>query len=80
MISLSGTPAAAKALSAFAKKASGAMKMPAADACLVCAERLLADGEKSAAMALYKELNRDDRPAHIKIAAMRGMLTATTEK
>jgi HEAT repeat protein len=75
-----GTPAAARELSAFAKKASGAMKLPAADACLVCAGQLLADGQKSEATALYKQLNNDNQPAHIKIAAMRGMLTAASKK
>jgi HEAT repeat protein len=79
-LGLIGTPAAAKALSLFAKKAPATMKMPVADACLLCAEQLLADGEKSEAIALYKELNGDDQPAHVKVAAMRGMLTSATRK
>ena len=79
-LALIGTPAAAREVIAFAKKASGAMKLSAADACLVCASQLLADGKKSEAMALYKKLNSGDQPAHIKVAAMRGMLTAATKK
>lgn len=79
-LGLIGTSAAAKELSAFAKKASANMKLPTADARLVCAERLLADGLKSEALALYKELNRDDQPAHVKVAAMKGMLAAATKK
>jgi len=79
-LGLIGTPAAAKELSKFAKNASANMKMPVADARLICAEQLLADGQKSEAVALYKELNRDDQPAHIKVAAMRGMVTAATKK
>lgn len=79
-LGLIGTPAAAKELSQFAKKAPANMKMPVADACLVCAEQLLADGEKSEAVALYKELNGDDQPTRIKVAAMKGMLAAATKK
>ena len=70
----------AKELSKFAKKASAGMKMPVADACLACAERLLADGKKSEAVALYKEIKEDNQAAHIKAAAMKGILTAATKK
>ncbi len=79
-LGLIGTSAAAKELSKFAKKASANMKLPVADACLVCAEQLLADGEKSEAVALYKEFKGDDKPAHVKAAAMKGILTAATKK
>jgi HEAT repeat protein len=79
-LGLIGTPAAAKELSGFAKKASANMRMPVADACLICAEQLVADGKKSEALALYKELQGKDQPAHIKVAAMKGMLAATTKK
>ena len=79
-LGLIGTSAAAKKLSKFAKKASANMKMPVADACLVCAEQLLADGKKSEAVALYKEINGDDQPSHVKAAAMKGILTAAINK
>ena len=79
-LGLIGTSAAARELSKFAKKASANMKLPVADACLVCAEQLLADGEKSEAVALYKEFKGDDKPAHVKAAAMKGILTAATKK
>jgi HEAT repeat protein len=79
-LGLIGTSAAAKELSKFAKKASGNMKIPVADACMVCAEQLLADGEKSEAVALYNEFKGDDQPAHVKAAAMKGILTAATKK
>jgi HEAT repeat protein len=79
-LGLIGTSAAAKELSKFAKKASANMKLPVADACLVCAEQLLADGKKSEAVALYKELKGDDKPSHVKAAAMKGILTAATKK
>ena len=79
-LGLIGTLAAAKELSRFAKKAPANMKVPLADACLACAERLLADGEKSEAVALYKELQGGDQPSHVKAAAMKGIVTAATKK
>ena len=79
-LGLIGTSAAARELSKFAKKASANMKLPVADASLVCAEQLLADGEKSGAVALYNKLKGDDKPAHVKAAAMKGILTAATKK
>jgi HEAT repeat protein len=79
-LGLIGTSAAAKELSKFAKKASANMKLPVADARLVCAEQLLADGKKSEAVALYKELKGDDQPSHVKAAAMKGILTAAIKK
>lgn len=79
-LALIGTPAAARELSKFAKKAPVNMKLPVADACLICAETLLADGEKAEALALYKELQGDDQPSHVKVAAMRGMVTAGTRR
>jgi HEAT repeat protein len=79
-LGLIGTPTAAGKLSTFAKKASAKMKIPVADACLACAERLLANGQKSEAVALYKELQSDNQPSHVKAAAMKGMLTASMKK
>jgi len=79
-LALIGAPAAAKQLSRLAKKAPANMKIPMADACLICAEQLLADGKKSEAVALYKELQGGDQPAHVKVAAMKGMLTGATKK
>jgi HEAT repeat protein len=79
-LGLIGTSAAAKELSKFAKKVSTNMKIPVADACLVCAEQLLAAGEKSEAVALYKELNGGDLPTHVKAAALKGILTAAIKK
>jgi HEAT repeat protein len=79
-LGLIGTSAAAKELSKFAKKAPANMKMPVADTRLICAEQLLADGEKAEAVALYKELQGDDQPTHVKVAAMKGMLAAATKK
>jgi len=79
-LALIATPTAAKRLSTFAKNAPASMKLPAADACLICAEQLLADGKKPEAIALYKELRDDDQPTHVKVAATKGMLAAATRK
>jgi HEAT repeat protein len=70
-----GTPAAAKALGQFQKDAPEALEIAAADAYLVCAERLLADGNKLQAMQIYRALSGSDIK-HVKLAAMRGMLAA----
>ncbi len=79
-LGLIGTSSAVRRLSKFAEKASDNMKIPVADACLVCAERMLADGKKSQAVALYEKLKGDDQPSHVKAAAMKGILTAAIKK
>ncbi len=79
-LGLIGTSAAAQALSNFAKKTPANMQIPVADACLICAEQLLTDGRKSEAVALYKGLTGDDQPKHVKVAAMKGVLTAAAKK
>lgn len=78
-LGLIGTPAVASQLSTFAQKAGAGMKVPVADACLLCADQLLADGKKSEAVALYKGLQGDDQPRHVKVAATKGMLTAASK-
>jgi HEAT repeat protein len=79
-LGLIGTTAAAKELSKFAKKASTNMKIPVADALLVCADQLMAEGKKFQAVTLYKELSGDDQPSHVKAAATKGILTAAIKK
>jgi len=79
-LSLIGTPAAADELAAFAKNAPAQMKMPIADARLTCAERLLADGNKAAALAIYKALNASTQPTPVRTAAMKGMVNAATQR
>jgi len=79
-LGLIGTPAAAKELAAFAKKAPARMKMPVADAQLACAERLLADGNKTAALGVYRTLNTGDQPTQVRTAAMKGMVAAASQK
>ena len=75
-----GNTDAAKALGNFAKKAPEGVKPAVADACLACAEQLLADGKKTDALAIYKSLSGEDQPKHVRLAATRGMLTAAGKK
>ena len=79
-LGLIGTPAAAKALSRFAKSAPANLQLPVADASLICADTLLAGGKKTEAVALYTELKGEGQPKQVKVAAMKGMLTAATKK
>jgi HEAT repeat protein len=71
-----GNAQAAQALTAFQKKAPAALQLAVADACLACAEQLLADGNKAGAIALYKSLSGEEQPKHVRLAATRGLLAA----
>ncbi len=75
-----GTTEASKSLGDFQKDAPESLRLAVADACLVCAEKLLADGKKAEAMAVYKALAAGDQPKHVKVAAMRGRLAAMGKK
>ncbi len=75
-----GTSQTAKILGDFQKKAPEGLRLAAADAYLVCAERRLADGKKAEAMLIYKSLAKPDQPKHVRLAAMRGLLAATGKK
>lgn len=74
-----GTVESAKALTEFQAKAPEKLQLAAADACLVCAERLAAAGNKAEAMALYKLLAKSEIK-HVKLAATRGMLALAGKK
>jgi len=75
-----GNSEASKTLGEFQKTAPESLRLAAADACLVCAEQLLADGKKVEAMAVYKALSAGKQPKHVRVAAMRGLLAATGKK
>jgi len=47
-----------------------------AGAGLVCAEGLLAQGERDQALALYNTLIRTDMPKPVRLAAMHGIIAA----
>jgi HEAT repeat protein len=57
-------------------KTSGKVKMRIMDSYLLCAERLIADGEKPQALAIYKELQKQEMPKQIRTAAAKSMIVA----
>jgi hypothetical protein len=69
-----GTEAAGDVLCAM--KAADGLMPALADASLECAERLAADGHKAEATALYKKLAGSNQPKAVRLAAMRGLLSA----
>jgi hypothetical protein len=71
-----GSPEAGKSLGEIVEKAPDPLKLIAADASLVCAERLAADGKNAEAMDLYKTLSAESQPKHVRLAATRGLLAA----
>ncbi|MBN2475782.1 MAG: HEAT repeat domain-containing protein [Pirellulales bacterium] len=75
-----GSPEAGQLLSQSAKKAPEGLKPAVADACLACAEQLLADGKKAEAMGLYQAFGGEDQPRHIRLAVTRGLLKAAGKK
>ena len=75
-----GGPAATAALKTAWPKAPEALKSGFADAYLRCADKLLAQGKTREAMAVYDELLAADAPQAIRIAAVKGKLTAAGKK
>lgn len=68
-----GTPATAQALAAFLPKAPPPLQPALADACLVCAERLVAAYQRPAAQSLYQLLSAPSQPQHVQQAAAHGL-------
>lgn len=73
-----GGEARAKELSAALGKTSGATRMAVANACLVCAERLMAAGQRDAALGLYSSMTGTDVPKPARLAAMHGIIREET--
>jgi HEAT repeat protein len=67
---------ALKDLRPASSEASGA----AVDAQLACAEQLLANDQKTQALAVYKSLAGHDQPKHVRLAATRGMLACAAKR
>jgi len=70
-------PEATKALAKAKDKVHDELKVVALDAYLKCADQLLAEGKKAQALAIYKELQKEELPKPIRTAAVRGMINAT---
>lgn len=71
--SIGGAPAAKELLAAI-PKTNGMTKMAVADAALVCAERLLAAGNRDQALALYASLSTPDMPKSARLGAMHSII------
>ena len=71
-----GTPAAAQVLEKVVQKPAAANRLTALDAYLKCADNLLAAGETTQAMSMYRKLDGPDVPVPIRVAALRGMIKA----
>ena len=66
------TAEAAKALAGGSPSAEA--RAAITDASLACAESLLTEGDKGAALAIYQRLLKGDQPKHVRLAATRGIL------
>jgi hypothetical protein len=75
-----GTSSAASVLAKAHEKAPITVAQAMADARLVCADHLLASGEKTAALAIYKVLSESQQPKPIQLAAKRGLLQVMQAK
>ena len=75
-----GTAEAGAALAKAVRKAPEGIKPTVTDACLACAEKLLAAGQRSEAATLYKAVDTEDQPRHVRLAAARGRLLAAGKK
>jgi HEAT repeat protein len=73
-----GGESSLKELQAAYAKTKGMAKMAVADASLVCAERLLAEGKRDQALALYASLSAPDVAKPVRLAAMQGIIREET--
>lgn len=73
-----GGATAMKDLQSAIGKTSGMVRMAVLDASLVCAERLLADGQRDQAMSLYASLTTAEVPKPVRLAAMQGIIREET--
>jgi hypothetical protein len=69
---------ATKVLAEAKGKATGKLRALVLDAYLKCADRLVAEGKKADALAIYDELRKEPKP--ISIAALQGKLNAEKSK
>jgi HEAT repeat protein len=67
------SPEAAQAL-AKASPQDAEAQLAATNASFACAEGLLGEGNKAAALAVYKRFAGEGQPKHVRLAATRGML------
>jgi HEAT repeat protein len=73
-----GGVSAMKEIQRALSKTKGMTRMAVADAGLVCAERLLAEGKREQALTLYASLSAIDIPTPARLAAMAGIIREET--
>ena len=73
-----GGMSSARELQTALAKTNGTTRTAVADGCLVCAERLLAAGERDQALKLYAFLTAPDVPKPARLAAMQGVIREET--
>lgn len=73
-----GGVSSVKELQAALARTSGMARVALADASLVCAERLLAEGKRDQALTLYTSLSAPDIPKPVRLAAMQGIIREET--
>lgn len=73
-----GGPAAATALTQRLADAPDSIRPGVADACLACAETLLAQGKRDEAAAMYQRVGEADLPKQFQLAAKYGALRTRT--
>jgi HEAT repeat protein len=71
-----GGAEAARALAQYRRKAPKEYRLAAADACMECARRLLAHGNREEALAIFRDLCAEDQPDHVRLAAKHAMSAA----
>ncbi len=71
-------PSAVKVLQEALLKTKGAVRTASADAGLVAAEELIAQGDRKGALALYAILSRPDIPKPVRLAAMHSTIETET--
>ena len=73
-----GGVSAVQELQAALVKTNGMTRMAVADASLMCAERLLSEGKRAQALALYDSVSAPDMPKPARLAAMHGIIREET--
>lgn len=71
-----GTTESARALETFRGKGSPAERLAVADGFLICAERLIASGNRPQAVKIVEPLTDPSYPSHVRLAATRALSAA----
>ena len=75
-----GGKEAAGALDQALEKTEGPLRLAVKDAYLLCADKLLADGQNQAAAKIYEQMYAEDEPQRIRTAALAGLVATGSEQ